>query len=352
MKVIILGPVLNSKRNGGVATIDESLVYGFRENGDEANIISLDKSDAIDNIVVPAKKYGTFSIIRKLSKMAKIIGKEKPDLVISSLQYNLGIKKFKKKCPTAKYVTILHGMAKPINGRLKAFAVNYVARYSCKHFDVVSTVSYISQAINANFYKIKCNTVIPNGILTNSINPVQVCSEKREFDFIYVGRLFRDKRVDMIADGFIKLLEKNNNLKLAIVGGGEMAPLFQKGGKYNSPNICYFGQQNHEKVYEFFRRSKIFISLNELEPLATTMMEAAINGCNIITPVTSGVTQLFLNDPAYHNADISSVDSLADDMERALADYCPPTEERIAEYKERFSAKRMAERYADLVKHE
>lgn len=351
MKAIILGPVLNSRQNGGVATFTESLYRGFKEIGYEANIISVDKSDLIDNIVVPVKKQGTLSIIRSLEKIAKIIGEEQPDIVISSLQYNLGIKKFRKKCPKAKYIAVLHGMVKPINGRLKGFAVNSVARYSAKHFDKITNVSFLSKAINEEYYNIKCDAIIANGIETSQIDPAAVCKEERDFDFIYVGRLYRDKRVDMIADAFLRLLKKNDKLKLAIVGGGELAPLFGKGGsKYNCPNICYFGQQNHENIDGFYRRSKCFITLNELEPLGITMMEAALNGCNIVTPVTSGARQLFINDPIFHGADISSVGTLAKDMENALMNYFSPNEERITEYKDRFSAKSMAERYADLVK--
>ena len=55
MRVLILGPVVNENTSGGVAVFDEGLYSGFSELGDYVNIISIEKSGLINNIVVKTK---------------------------------------------------------------------------------------------------------------------------------------------------------------------------------------------------------------------------------------------------------------------------------------------------------
>lgn len=354
MKVIVLGPVLNKQLSGGVAAVSENLVHGFKKLGIYANMISVAKSDHIENFVAGSGRYGTFTILKSLNKISSIIEKEQPDLVISSLQYNLGVKLFRKKSPKTKFVAVLHGMTCPVDGLLKSFMVNAVAKYSVKHFDKTVTVSYISQAINWKIYKIRCDLVIPNGIRTDDLSlmkndaSISTLNIERPYDFLYVGRLYRDKNVDLLCKAFIELKTKYPSLSLAVVGGGELEEKFKKGAEFDKPGIFFFGQQPHSNVFEFYRKSKIFISLNELEPLATTFMEAACEGCELASPITSGIMQLFWNNKHMTPVDISSVSSLASCMEKTLAKYSAPTFEEVENARTKFDSRAMAQRYLDL----
>lgn len=85
MRVLILGPVVNENTSGGVAVFDEGLYSGFSELGDYVNIISIEKSSLINNIVVKTKNPNPNKILFKFNRIAKEIQKYKPDLVISSL---------------------------------------------------------------------------------------------------------------------------------------------------------------------------------------------------------------------------------------------------------------------------
>ena len=350
MKILILGPVLNNSLSGGVGTFSENLVLGMRELGHDANILSLAKSSSLDNFVIKAKKYSDLSIILKLRKIAKFIKTIQPDLVISSLQYNLGIRLYKKTCPKAKYIAVLHGMSCPINGRLKSFAVNWVARYSVKYFDKTVTVSYLSQAINKKTFGIKCDAVVPNGIDCSQQKSqiLETDFQNRKYSFLYLGRLYKDKNVDLLADAFIEAHKRNPNITLAIVGGGPMAPLFEKNGKYDVPGIVYLGKVSHDKVFGIYSQAKCFISLNELEPLATTFMEAAICGCNLIAPYTSGQNQLFFKDPILHCVDITNSASLSNGLLQSLLASKNVSKEALAQYVDKFSCKKMASLYIDL----
>lgn len=350
MKILVLGPVLNGSLSGGVGTFSENLVLGMRKLGHEANIISIAKSSALDNFVIRSKKYTNLQIILRLRKIASLIKTKQPDIVISSLQYNLGIKLYKKYWSKAKYVAVLHGMTCPINGRLKSAIVNWVARFSTKHFDKTVTVSYLSQAINKKIFGINCDGVLPNGIdCSELLSKAELMPfQDRKYSFLYLGRLYKDKNVDLLADAFIEAHKHNPNITLAVAGTGPMSPLFEKNGKYDVPGIIYLGKISHDMVFDVYSQAKCFISLNELEPLATTFMEAAICGCNLISPYTSGQNQLFFNDCVLHCVDITNYKTLAFGMLDALSNSNEISNEKISFYKTKFSNVSMAKRYLDL----
>lgn len=351
IKVLVLGPVLNDKSTGGVATISESLVDGFRKLGCEANMVSLERSSHLENIVVGHKRSSSLRVVFALSKIAKVLKKEKPDLVISSLEYNIGIKKFKKASPSTKFVAVIHGMATPVVGKFHRNIVNAVAKYSSKHFDVTSTVSYLSQATNWRFYGIKIGTVIPNGIGDPELFAASEAELKqyRPYDFVYVGRLAKSKRIDLILEAFKQLRAlTGKDLRFAVAGNGEFSYLFKDKNAINDSGIEYLGLLPHDQTPRLYKQSKYFISLNELEPLGTVFMEAALSGCNVIHPFTAGESQLFINDPINHFADISSVSALCKSMKEALDLYYQPAISDIERYKEKFSSVEMCKKYLAL----
>lgn len=344
MRIIILGPVVNNRTSGGVAVFDEGLYRGFKELGDEVNIISIEKSNQIDNIAIKMKNPKPKKILFNFGKIAKEIKKYQPDLVISSLHYSLGIKKYKRAWPKAKYVQVLHGFPCPINGKMKAAEVNFVARYARKHFDYVVAVSFLSYAINKKINRIICDKVIHNGcVLTPSDS-----NKERIYDCIYVGRLFRDKEVEMIGDAFKELKATNPNLRLAVAGFGELEPLFTE-GKFKDSGIEFLGKLTQKEVREQLEQSKFFISMNPLEPFGTVFNEAVMNGCNIITQSSNGSMALFIHKNYFHCADSTNGKELA----KRLLEIFPCFTEIETEEKENFvkymSFSRAAKEYKELL---
>lgn len=305
MKVVILGPILNKKYSGGVSVFDEGLYDGFKKLGDDVKLISIAKSSNIDNISI--EKSNPYKIFTCFKKIAKIIKKIKPDLVISSLQYCLGIKTYKKYYPFAIYVQVLHGFPCPINGRLKSSLFLLSVKLYKKYFDKLVTVSFLSYAINKKINRIICDAVIYNGC---NFKVEQNTKHKRTIDFIYVGRLYRDKEVEMIADAFLILLKKNPHLNCCIIGYGELEELFTKGKYYNS-GIKFLGRKNSDEIKKILLDSKFFISMNPLEPLGIVFNEAILSGCNIITQSTSGICPIYMKKPYFHVADSNNAIQLS-----------------------------------------
>ena len=347
MRVLILGPIVNDKSSGGVAVFDEGLYHGFKDLGDEVNIISLAKSSRVDNFVVGKGNNNIKSIYTKFGRIAKLIKSFKPDIVISSVQYSIGIKKYKRNWKKAKYIQVLHGFPCQINGWLKAWAVNSVARYSRKHFDYVVAVSFLSYAVNKKINRICCDKVIHNGcVLTPNYENLD-----RVYDFVYVGRLFRDKEVEMIGEAFKLIKEKNPNIRVAVAGYGELESLFTD-GKLSKCGIDFCGKLTQSQVRELLERSKFFISMNPLEPFGTVFNEAVMNGCNIITQSSNGSMALFLNKDYFHCADCVNAKELAIRLLEVLDEFSPIPFEEKEKFVAYMSFKRTAQEYKDLIAKE
>lgn len=343
MRVLILGTIVNNQVGGGIGVFDENLYEGFKKLGDEVNILSVGKSTKIDNIVAGNPTNNINTIYFRFRKIAKLIKEYKPDLVISSVQYCIGIKKYKRFWKKCTYVQVLHGIGWPVNGRIKTWAINKVSKFGRKHFDKVATVSYVSYALNQQLIGVKCDKVIHNGCNY----PFKTNSE-RKYDAIYVGRFHPDKNVEMITDAFIELKKKNPNYKFAIVGYGEQEELFTK-GKYKNAPIDFLGKKSPDEVKKIFTESKFFVSMFTFEPFGLTLCEALLSGCNVITQLSSGSAPLFFNKPYYHIANCVNKNELCDIIENAFSNYHEISEEEIKELAEYLDYKRVAAEYKELV---
>lgn len=124
-------------------------------------------------------------------------------------------------------------------------------------------------------------TVIQNGVNLDLINKVNQSTEKS--DIIFVGRLIKEKNVDLI----IKVLARlKNNFKLIIIGEGpEKEKLVNLSKKLNLENNIKFidFQQNIENVYAYLKSSKIFILPSAREGFGIIALEANACGLPVIT---------------------------------------------------------------------
>lgn len=346
MKVLILGPVVNNILSGGVGVFDEGLYKGFEELGDEVKLVSKAKSISINNSVVGKPSNKKISIYFSFGKIAKIIKKEQPDLVISSVEYSIGIRKYKRACKKCTFVQVLHGVAWPINGKLKAFLVNKVAKLSRKYFDKVVTVSYLSHALNLQYNGIVCDKVIHNG---SNLNPYLEQNE-RKFDFVYIGRLFKDKQIQLLKDAFILAKEKKPELNLVVAGFGELSYLFEN-EEFQKTGIKFFGKIDHNEVHKLYQNTKCFVSLHPTETFGTVFNEAILNGCNIVTQSTSGIAPLYFDSGYFHLSDCTSARDLSERMIEIIEkEYKPVDKEYIKKMADYLSYKRVAREYKELIK--
>jgi glycosyltransferase involved in cell wall biosynthesis len=123
--------------------------------------------------------------------------------------------------------------------------------------------------------------VIQNGVNLDLINKISRSTEKS--DIIFVGRLIKEKNVNLIIKALIKL---KNNFKLIIIGEGpEKEKLVDLSKELNLENNIKFidFQQNIENVYAYLKSSKTFILPSEREGFGMIVLEANACGLPVIT---------------------------------------------------------------------
>ncbi|MEM3373703.1 MAG: glycosyltransferase family 4 protein [Candidatus Woesearchaeota archaeon] len=127
-----------------------------------------------------------------------------------------------------------------------------------------------------NEHKIK---VISNGIdleKFNLINKNQIKKEKRP-TIIYVGRLIKTKKVDILIKSISLLKKEIPDIKLKIIGQGqELNNLKKLSSNLNlEKNISFLGfLKSHEEVLNEIKKSHVFCSPSNVEGFGIVLLEA------------------------------------------------------------------------------
>ncbi len=120
-------------------------------------------------------------------------------------------------------------------------------------------------------------------------------NEKSKYDFVFVGGLVKDKRVDVLVDVISEVKKEYKEVKLAIIGEGEMLSAIKWKMSQNNlgENIDLLGFV--EDIYGVLRQSKVFIMTSETEGLPTVLIEAINCGLPIIAPDVGDISDIAFN---------------------------------------------------------
>lgn len=125
-------------------------------------------------------------------------------------------------------------------------------------------------------YKIPIDKII---FLPNFRTFKNIKNNEHMYEFIYVGRMVRDK-------GVIELLEAltllNLSDKVIFVGDGKLLPYLRSA----YPKVKFTGNVSPEKVFYFLSISKFFVSNSVVEGLPYSLIEAMSTG---VVPIVSNV---------------------------------------------------------------
>lgn len=159
----------------------------------------------------------------------------------------------------------------------------------------------VSKACNLwlKHFKITSTGVIYNGIETNYIvknKYLYIDKYKLGSDSIiisYAGRLIIEKGILNLIDAFLNISKEFEYVYLFIAGDG---PIYNKVKEYNSKKIFVLGKINYDEVMNLFSNSRIFVLPTDYpEGLPTSILEAAINRCSIISTSRGGTPEVIIN---------------------------------------------------------
>lgn len=154
-----------------------------------------------------------------------------------------------------------------------------------------------------------------NGIWYNSIDFSDEFSEKtkhKEVNFLYAGRLIKQKGVYNILVSFSNLALKYDNIYLYIAGDG--AELEGYKNKFVHERIHFLGRLEYSELLDYYRICDIFL-YPPLWPegLPTSILEAGMTKCAVIATDQGGIKEIIQDNK---NGIIVSGD--VNDLERAM----------------------------------
>lgn len=164
-------------------------------------------------------------------------------------------------------------------------------------------------------FKIKASGVWYNSIDFNQNIPKR--KKHNNINFLYAGRLIKQKGVKNILDSFKKLEKEYNNIHLYIAGDGpEMSDCKTN---YKSDNITFLGKLSFEELLNYYAITDVFL-YPPLWPegLPTSILEAGMMKCMTIGTNQGGIKEV-IND---NNGIIvkETVKSLYESMKKMIDD--------------------------------
>ncbi|MGN0973219.1 MAG: glycosyltransferase family 4 protein [Bacilli bacterium] len=136
-----------------------------------------------------------------------------------------------------------------------------------------------------------------SGIWYNSIDCSQsVPSRKfhKKINFLYAGRLIKQKGVKNILDAFTNLEKKYSNIHLYIAGDGPELEDYKS--IYNSANIEFLGKLDYQHLLKYYAKTDVFL-YPPLWPegLPTSILEAGLMKCMVIGTSQGGIKEIISN---------------------------------------------------------
>lgn len=165
-------------------------------------------------------------------------------------------------------------------------------------------------------------TVIPNGIDLEFYRPDPAAPRYPEPTLLYLGRLKRYKRVDLIIRALARLRDAGVRARLVIAGQGDAAPeLHRLRDDLDLGDLIDFpGFVSTELKREYFRRAWVHLLTSPKEGWGITNIEAAACGTPTIASDSPGLRDSVLDGVTGFLVPHGDLDALAARIEQLLAD--------------------------------
>jgi len=291
----------------GVAIFTQRLAYSLSERGHRVAVIApgtkfKDEEIEEDNQIkiyrmksIPIKPiHPTFRIVYKANiekKIRKITRDFRPDIIHIQNHFTLG-----RACVNeAKILNIPiigtnHFMPENLLEYFPQFIRKKIVSSMWRDFlkvynqlDYVTTPSYVAKKILMNLGLKNEISVISNGICLQKFRKVQVKDDiyqkfklnKNLPIFLFVGRLDKDKNIDMVLKA-VKLALKKKTFQTVIVGKGKDVKSLKKLSKALniSDKIIFTGEVNDNDLHILLSLADIYIASGSAELQGIAVMEA------------------------------------------------------------------------------
>ena len=255
------------------------------------------------------------------------------------------------------YVPVPERYTKPWARRLCHFFLNHVNR-------VITPSAEVRDQVRAQGFSGPVD-VIPTGIdvtVFRGGEPQELVEELNledtETAFLYVGRLGKEKSVDVVLRAFHQARSKQPGLRLLVVGDGPARQELEELNRQLGGGAQFFGFQPRERLKDFMSVARGFLFASTTETQGLVLLEAQAAGVPVVAVIASGTNEAV--DPGKTGILVEEGDLKS--FEEAILTFVNEPEKRYkmgacaARWAEEFSSESMADkmlqsyRQAALVK--
>ena len=167
--------------------------------------------------------------------------------------------------------------------------------------------------------------VLPRGVNLSDFNP-----QKRDnnfwaahnlnggFKFLYVGRVSKEKNLDNMIDGFLKLLEKNPAADLIIVGDGPYCDELRR--RYRHDHIAFTGFMRGGQLQQAYASADAFVFPSMTDTFGNAVLEAHASGLPAIVSNQGGPQEIVTSHNSGLVIDARTPDTFQQAMSQLLND--------------------------------
>lgn len=191
----------------------------------------------------------------------------------------------------------------------------------CKNSALIVTRTYDSLNCIPKKYHGKCKVMIETGVDEKEFLEYEHVgvTPSQSYELTYVGRLLSLKLVDMGIRAFSENLKNMPNLKLNIVGDGEMRKTLEELIRELGiqENVCFYGTKQRKEALEILARSRCLLMTSCKEGGAWVLFEAMMCGRPIICMDTAGM-KVVVDSAAGIKVPVSDYDDMVHSFAKAI----------------------------------
>lgn len=164
--------------------------------------------------------------------------------------------------------------------------------------------------------------VIPNGVDLTWFAPSKEVSRFEEPTLLYLGRLKKYKRVDLVMRAVARLLHRGMAVRLLVAGTGDRARALERlRSKLGLESaVRLLGHVTEEEKRDLFRRAWVHVLTSPKEGWGITNMEAAACGTPTVASDAPGLRDSVVDGVTGRLVPHGDVGALADALQELLAD--------------------------------
>lgn len=236
--------------------------------------------------ILPIKKFDYFCVKEAVKKF-------KPDIIHGhDIRASIVASLFNNKAKIISHIHANHENMRKFN--LKTFLYSLTIKKYSK-------IIWVSQSALDSFYyldRVKNKSIVLYNVIDSRalFDKIEKDNNEYNFDLVYIGRLNYQKNPERLIKIIDKVREEKKNLKVAIIGDGNLKDNIQKLIKEKKLEsvVKVFGFMNNP--YKVLYSSKLMIMTSRYEGTPMCALEAMTFGKPIISTITDGLADIIEND--------------------------------------------------------